>query len=82
VIVSPPSSEDVPDFKCKCETNARKVAQVVQVEPGVDNDFTIDLPLKRNKSDDALTPKQLREMKEEAEAEASEEAAAAAAEDQ
>ena len=68
VMVLPPVPEDFPKFTCKCETDARKVVTQVEVKSGGDNRFIIELPPKTKQSAPNYTPKQLREMKEEAQA--------------
>ncbi|MCX7409815.1 MAG: hypothetical protein NTZ32_17200 [Planctomycetales bacterium] len=46
VIVMPPPPEDVPKFRCPCETNPKKAVQEVEVVAGQTNNFLINLPLK------------------------------------
>ena len=50
VMVSTPHPEDLPEFFCDCETNGNKVLQEVEVTAGGENNFTINLPPKKDKS--------------------------------
>jgi hypothetical protein len=50
VMVSTPHPEDLPEFFCDCETNGNKTVQEVEVTAGGENNFTINLPPKKDKS--------------------------------
>lgn len=56
VTVISPHPEDYPDFKCDCETNARKTVTEVEVMAEGDNDFTINLPLATARSKPNVDP--------------------------
>ncbi|MEK6259111.1 MAG: hypothetical protein AABP62_10895 [Planctomycetota bacterium] len=62
VIVMPPPSEDVPKFKCPCETNPKKPVEQVEVVAGQPNNFLINLPLKAaNNKPTKIRPSELQD---------------------
>jgi hypothetical protein len=67
VMVSTPHPEDLPEFTCDCETNGNNVIQEVEVTVAGENNFTINLPPKKDKSKSSFSADDLADVKQSAE---------------
>lgn len=64
VMVSTPHPEDIPEFFCDCVTDGNKVIQEVEVTAGGENNFTITLPAKKDKSKSSFDANDLEDVRE------------------
>lgn len=59
VIVMTPDAEEAPNFNCNCETSGKSTIQEVEVAADGDNNFTINLPPKADRSKPSIDPQDL-----------------------